>query len=232
MAENASKGHPSGKRRVEKTSTSTALELHEAHRKRVTKSDVLREATRLFAEKGYDGLTMGELATRVGLRKASLFHHFPTKDALYERVLATLVEAVEAAVFRALTTDDSAVARLDSLSDAITAALGAHPHAARLLVGEAIHGGPLMREILGSKIDALLSSAREFVRIGQGQGVFDRELDPTHVVLTIAGAHFIPFAVEDIVHRFTGAVPAHPAFVGARTVAIREQVRRMLGVRK
>ncbi|HSO34376.1 MAG TPA: TetR family transcriptional regulator [Labilithrix sp.] len=231
MVENASKGHPSGKRRVEKSIGPVAQDI-DAHRKRVNKGDVVREATRLFAEKGYDGLTMGELATRVGLRKASLFHHFPTKDALYERVLTTLVEAMETAVFGALGTEGTALDRLDSLSDAITAALGSHPHAARLLVGEAVHGGALMREILGGKVDAVLSTAREFIRSGQREGVFDRELDPTHVVLTIAGAHFIPFAVEDIVHRFTGAFPAHPAFVGARTVAMREQVRRMLGVRK
>lgn len=231
MAENASKGHASGKRRVEKSTVPVAHDL-DAHRKRVSKTDVLREATRLFAEKGYDGLTMGELATRVGLRKASLFHHFPTKDALYERVLTMLVEAMEAAVFGALSTEGTVLERLDSLSDAITAALGAHPHAARLLVGEAVHGGPLMREILGAKVDKVLSTAREFIRAGQREGVFDRELDPTHVVLTIAGAHFLPFAVEDIVHRFTGALPAHPAFVGARTVAVREQVRRMLGARR
>ena len=203
-----------------------------APRKRVTKEDVLREATRLFSEKGYDGLTMGELATRVGLRKASLFHHFPTKDALYERVLGILVEAVQDVVFDALASEGSILERLDTLSDALTAALGAHPHAARLLVGEAVHGGALMREILGSKVDKVLAAARDLVRAGQREGVFDPELDPTHVVLTVVGAHFLPFAMEEIVERFAGTPPAHPAFVGARTVAVREQMRRMLGARR
>jgi len=199
-------------------------------RKRVAKADVAREATRLFAEKGYDGLTMEELATRVGLRKASLFHHFPTKDALYQHVLESLIETVAAAVLDGLAGQGPHLERLDSLSDALTVALGAHPHAARLLVGESVHGGPMMREILGTKIDTLLAAAREFVRTGQRKGVFDRELDPTHVVLTLVGAHFLPFAIEDLVERFAGVRPAHAAFIGARTVAIREQVRRMLGV--
>ena len=201
-------------------------------RKRMTKGDVAREATRLFAEKGYDGLTMEELANRVGLRKASLFHHFPTKDALYEHVLITLIGAVESAVFEALVASGPLLERLDRLSDALTAALGDQPHAARLLVGESVHGGPMMREILGAKLDVLLAAAREFVQAGQREGVFDRELDPTQVVLTLIGAHFLPFAVEDLVERFAGTRPSHAAFIGARTVAIREQVRRMLGARR
>jgi AcrR family transcriptional regulator len=200
-------------------------------RRRVTKDDVLREATRLFAEKGYDGLTMGEVATRVGLRKASLFHHFPTKDALYERVLGVLVEAVQQRVFDALASEGSILERLDTLSDALTAALGENPHAARLLVGEAVHGGGLMGQILGPKIDLVLETARDFVRAGQREGVFARELEPTQVVLTLVGAHFLPFAVVDIVERFAGTPPHHRAFVSARAVAVREQVRRLLGVR-
>ncbi len=201
-------------------------------RKHVSRSDVTREATRLFAEKGYDGLTMEELATRLGLRKASLFHHFPTKEAIYQHVLVTLIASVDAAVSDALQMPGPHLARLDALSDALTVALGEHPHAARLLVGDSVHGGPLMHEILGTKIDALLNAAREFVRTGQREGAFDRELDPTQVVLTLVGAHFLPFAIEDLVERFAGTRPSHAAFVGARTVAVREQVRRLLGAHR
>ena len=203
-----------------------------AKRKRVSKDDVLKEAIRLFAEKGYDGLTMGELAARVGLRKASLFHHFPTKDALYERVLEALVEKVQHVVLEALAAEGSMLERLDTLSDALTAALGAHAHAARLLVGEAVHGGPITRQILGAKIDSALDAARYFVREGQREGSFDRELDPTHVVLTVVAGHFLPFAMEEIVQRFAGTRPEHAAFLGTRTVAMREQVRRMLVARR
>jgi len=200
-------------------------------RKRISKEDVLREATRLFAEKGYDGLSMGDLAARVGLRKASLFHHFPTKDAMYERVLTVLVEAVQHAIADATSSKGSTLERLDRLSDLLTAALGEHPHAARLLVSEAIHGGPTVRAPFGKKVEAALAAARAFVRAGQREGVFDRDLDPTHVVLSVIGSCFLPFAMEDIVERFAGTRPDHAAFIGARTVAMREQLRRMLRVR-
>ncbi|MBS2017598.1 MAG: TetR/AcrR family transcriptional regulator [Deltaproteobacteria bacterium] len=201
-------------------------------KRRVSRDDVLREATRLFAEKGYDGFTMGELATRIGLRKASLFHHFPTKDALYERVVGALLDAIHAHVSRALGAEGSILERVDVLSDALTVALGENPHAARLMVGEVVHGGPLTKALVGPKIDRVLEASRALVRAGQRAGVFDRGLDPTHVVLTLVGAHFLPFALDDVVERFAGAPPHHAAFVSARTVALRDQVRRILGVRR
>ena len=56
-------------------------------RKKLRKEEIVAEATRLFAERGYEGASMGDLAERVGLRKASLFHHFASKDVLYATVL-------------------------------------------------------------------------------------------------------------------------------------------------
>ena len=64
-------------------------------RKRLRKEEILVEATRLFAERGYEGASMGDLAERVGLRKASLFHHFPSKDVLYATVLTQLMDSVD-----------------------------------------------------------------------------------------------------------------------------------------
>jgi TetR/AcrR family transcriptional regulator len=201
-------------------------------RRRVNKVEVLREATRLFAERGYDGMSMGDLAASVGLRKASLFHHFPTKDALYERVLTDLVERLQKVIVGTLSAERPILERLDLVSDALTSALGDEPHAARLLVGQAVHGVPLAEAIVGQVIERVLGAARAFVEKGQREGVFDRDLDPSHVVLSLVGSYFLPFSMEGIVERFMGTKPGHPGFTSGRIVASREQLRRMLGVRR
>ncbi len=47
----------------------------------------LEEATRLFVTHGYHGIAMREIAERVGVSKANLYHHFRDKEALFLAVL-------------------------------------------------------------------------------------------------------------------------------------------------
>ena len=66
------------------------------------RDSIVDEATRLFAERGYAGASMADLAERVGLRKASLFHHFPSKELLYAAVLERPVNELGAVVSQAI----------------------------------------------------------------------------------------------------------------------------------
>ena len=194
-------------------------------RKRLRKEEIVAEATRLFAERGYEGASMGDLAERVGLRKASLFHHFPSKDVLYATVLTELMSGVKSAILSAATSDGSFAQRLDALTDALTSTLGAQPHAARLLVREAMDWGPVMKGGLGRTVNDVLAASLEFAKAGQREGVFNPELDPTHLIVTMIGIHFMPFVIGDIVEKFTGTSPFHASFVEERKAAVRMQVR-------
>ncbi|AMJ59984.1 TetR/AcrR family transcriptional regulator [Bosea sp. PAMC 26642] len=55
---------------------------------KVTKDEIVAAARHLFREKGYAGASMQDLASLVGLRKASLYMRFPNKEALVPEVLA------------------------------------------------------------------------------------------------------------------------------------------------
>src|SRR5213593_4425448 len=49
------------------------------------KSELTRQAARLFAEKGYHGTSIGDLAQAMGVQKGSLYAHIDSKqDLLYE----------------------------------------------------------------------------------------------------------------------------------------------------
>ena len=185
----------------------------------------MAEATRLFAERGYEGASMGDLAERVGLRKASLFHHFASKDALYATVLRELIENVKSAIVAAAVAEGSFAERLDALSDGLTDVLAAQPYAARLLVREAMDWGPVMREGLGRTVNDVLSAGLEFARAGQRAGEFNLELDMPQVIVSIVGIHFMPFAIGEVVEGFTGTSPFNPSFVRDRKVAVRLQLR-------
>ncbi len=49
---------------------------------------ILDRAAALFARRGFAKTSVQDVAAAVGLSKAGLLHHFPSKDALYEAVLA------------------------------------------------------------------------------------------------------------------------------------------------
>jgi len=55
-------------------------------RKPTTRSTILMVARTLFARHGYDGTSMERIARGVGVRKASLYAHFPGKQALFREV--------------------------------------------------------------------------------------------------------------------------------------------------
>jgi AcrR family transcriptional regulator len=53
---------------------------------------LLARATELFAEHGYDALSMSQIAREAKISKALLYHYFPSKSRLFEAALAAGAE--------------------------------------------------------------------------------------------------------------------------------------------
>jgi TetR/AcrR family transcriptional regulator of autoinduction and epiphytic fitness len=66
---------------------------------RVREDAIVSAVNRLLAEKGFDLMTVDEVAAEVGIAKASLYKHFPSKEALAAaamvRVLQRTLEVIE-----------------------------------------------------------------------------------------------------------------------------------------
>lgn len=61
------------------------------------RGDILAQATDAFVTHGYAGTSMADLARAIGIQKASLYHHFPSKEALF---VACVTEGFDGAVQR------------------------------------------------------------------------------------------------------------------------------------
>lgn len=53
---------------------------------------ILQAVNTLLAEKGYDLMTVDEVSARVGIAKASLYKHFPSKEALAAAAMVRLLD--------------------------------------------------------------------------------------------------------------------------------------------
>lgn len=52
-----------------------------------TKQRILEKALELFSAKGYDSVSVGEIAKSVGIKAPSLYNHFPSKQAIFDAIV-------------------------------------------------------------------------------------------------------------------------------------------------
>ncbi|WP_334115811.1 TetR/AcrR family transcriptional regulator [Ligilactobacillus sp.] len=52
-----------------------------------TRQRILDKALELFSERGYDSVSVGEIAKAVGIKAPSLYNHFPGKQAIFDAII-------------------------------------------------------------------------------------------------------------------------------------------------
>jgi TetR/AcrR family transcriptional regulator len=69
------------------------MDIHAAASRRdKVETAILQAATRLFAERGFEGTTIAAVAEHAGISKQNLLYYFPTKPSLYQRVLDDVLD--------------------------------------------------------------------------------------------------------------------------------------------
>src|SRR5260221_13283552 len=81
--------------RSSQKNSARATKVVELHRPPDTRERVLAVAQTLFAERGYRGTSLRDIAKRIGIKAPSLLHHFPSKQQLYIAVLEKMFENLE-----------------------------------------------------------------------------------------------------------------------------------------
>ena len=61
-----------------------------------TKQRILDQALKLFSEQGYDSVSVAEIAKATGIKAPSLYNHFPSKQAIFDAIVASTAAQYEA----------------------------------------------------------------------------------------------------------------------------------------
>lgn len=174
-----------------------------------TRERILRQASQLFARKGYTGTSTREIAAAVGIRQPSLFHHFASKRDILETLLAYSVEDAAEHARRHADAEGPAAERLYRFVFEDTAFLCSSPYD---LSG--VHVTEIMQDpgfaYWHGRLEHLHEAIRDMVRQGVERGEFV-EIDPSFAQEMITAMNIVNIG------RYSGRRPGSVGAVARRS---------------
>ncbi len=170
------------------------------------RDEILAAATDLFAESGYDAVSIQAIACRAGTSKANVFHHFRSKEALYLEVMRAACSRFAAASELA---DRGAEHRYtEGIVDFLRAdfvQLRADPVHAHLILREVLESGPgrgqaLARDVFDDHFRLVVDLFRE----GQAAGVLADDVVPEAAAVMMIAAGVFSFQSRHVLRHLPG----------------------------
>lgn len=149
----------------------------------------LAAAEALFADRGFDGTALRDVATAVGITSAAVIHHFGTKERLYGLVLERLVKSLDDYVIETSETItlETAVRMFERFLDWSFD----HHHFAQLLLRELMENRLRVSRARRLYMSSLIKKYVDYIARGQ-KGCIFRAFDAELFVFYTLGAitHF------------------------------------------
>ncbi|GAA1267238.1 TetR/AcrR family transcriptional regulator [Pseudonocardia aurantiaca] len=167
---------------------------------RMRRTVILTSAARLFAEKGFAATTVREIADSVGVLSGSLYHHFPSKEAIVGEVvdsyLSDLLTGYRAVIARDLPPREAVRELVVASAEAIIR----HPHATDIYRRERrrVHEGADAQR-LGDAADEVKQTWLTVLAQGRAGGAFRGDV-PTWIAYRLirdALFHSSPVSTPD-----------------------------------
>jgi len=165
---------------------------------------LLAAAERLFAERGFDSVSVADISELAGVSKGNLFHHFKSKKNLY-------LAALNSAGMRTTSNpdqdpDSSPVQRLQVQFGQQLNRLTQDSQATRLVLRELLdHGSEHSKELAEEIYAEAFAHAVSQVREGQQEGQLRDDFDPGLLAFVMLATNVFYFQAESLFKFITDA---------------------------
>jgi AcrR family transcriptional regulator len=197
-----------------------------------TREAILLEARRCFADNGYEGTSLNDIAAGVGIRRSSVLHHFVSKEAVYqavfERALVDWGQRINKAVDDApMDAEEEGWTQVDRVLTAAVRWFADNPDFVRLVRHESLAAGSHLGFDLGEAIRPYFQRAVNHFEREMGEGRL-RKHDPEQLIISGYGAVLNYFSDIHFLRGLLGRDPMAEDAIEARIQAVREFFRAAL----
>lgn len=144
---------------------------------------IMVAAEKVFAEAGFGGATMQLIADVAGLPKANLHYYFPTKEALYRRVVQDIFQVW----LKAADIFDQASGPVEGIGAYIDAKMEIsrrHPAGSKVWASEVMHGAPVIQDYLETTLEQWTNSRITVIQSWIDRGLM-APIDPRHLLYMV-----------------------------------------------
>lgn len=150
-------------------------------------TDIIKAATRVFSEHGFDGAKMESIAKEAGIGKGTIYEYFESKERLFEEILKFSIEEFRHGLKESMEQGDTIEEKLRNCSRYNTEFLNSHMDIVQIVM----QVNTLSKEIrvqLFAEHMAILKHYTEMVREAKLKGEFRGDLDEELATYCIVGS--------------------------------------------
>ena len=144
-----------------------------------TRDSVFISASSLFSSRGFDGVSMDDIAREAGVNKAMIYYHFADKLALYRAVVSEGLEAMSGTVAAIASSTDDSFSKLDRFIEAFVRMTETRSWMPAIMLREIAEGAPRLDAATLTHMRGIIAGFAAILRQGQERGVFS----PVHPIL-------------------------------------------------
>jgi len=170
------------------------------------RAQLIATATPLFAEKGFYGVSVRELAKAAGMNLSMISYYFGGKEALYSAVLSeqfSILDQVSEIKFK----DIDPLRKFELYIWATVARYRKNPYLLRFYTSELTNPTPCFETIVKPSIRGVLQILHETFVEGLDQERFREGLDPMDTILALAGMINFYFIIEPVTDQLVDRSP-------------------------